>query len=65
MVMTTTKAFIVALAMVFIGFFWSTFFPAAPYSTMTTTVGILFGAYAGKRLAQKANWANGNKQEEK
>ena len=63
MVITTTKAFVIALAMVFIGFFWSTFFPAAPYATMTTTVGILFGAYAGKRLAQKAKWANGGNHE--
>jgi len=57
MVITTSKAFCLTLALLFAGFIWASFIPEAPYVTFAGTVGLAFGALAGKRLAQKASWA--------
>ena len=57
MYINTSRGFVLTLALLFIGFIWTSFIPEAPYTTFAGTVGLVFGAVAGKRLAQKANWA--------
>lgn len=52
-VVTTTKGFLITTALLFAGFIWTTFYQSAPYTTLATTLGIVFGALAGKRLIQK------------
>lgn len=61
MSINTTRAFFITIGILFIGFIWTTFFPNAPYETLTPALVVTFGAVAGKRLAQKAKWANGGK----
>ena len=57
MFINTSRGFCLTLALLFIGFIWTAFIPEAPYTTFAGTVGLAFGALAGKRLAQKATWA--------
>ena len=57
MFINTSRGFIITLALLFIGFIWTTFKPEAPYTTFAGAAGLAFGALAGKRLAQKADWA--------
>lgn len=59
MVVNTSKAFIITLFLLFAGFLWTSFFANAPYSTFATTIGLVFGANAGKRLMQKRKEFNG------
>jgi uncharacterized membrane protein YfcA len=54
----TWQAFLIVLALIFIGFIWTTFYPNSPYTTFSTAVGLIFGGYAGKRLAQKTERFN-------
>lgn len=49
----TTQAFLITLATLLSGFIWATFYPDSPYVSFAGTVGLVFGAYAGKRLIQK------------
>lgn len=56
MVITTSKALIMTLILLFVGFIWASFFKEAPYATFAGTAGLVFGGYAGKRLAQKGQW---------
>ena len=51
--MRTYQAFILCVAVLAAGFIWATFFTDAPYVTFAGTLGLVFGAYAGKRLLQK------------
>jgi len=41
---------------------FTTYFPAAPYGVFAPTVGLIFGAYITKRLAQKSAKFNGGEQ---
>ena len=41
------------VAVLVAGFIWATFFTDAPYTTFAGTLGLVFTAYAGKRLLQK------------
>ena len=49
----TTHALLITLGVLVGGFVWATFYPVAPYVAFSGTVGLVFGAYAGKRLLQK------------
>jgi len=51
-------AFLIALALISIGFVWTSFYPNSPYTTFSTAIGLIFGGYIGKRLAQKAQAFN-------
>ena len=51
--MRTYQAFLLCLTALTGGFIWTTFYPVAPYVAFSGTVGLVFGAYAGKRLLQK------------
>ena len=51
--MRTYQAFLLCIATLVGGFVWATFFPQAPFVSFSGTVGLVFGAYAGKRLLQK------------
>jgi len=51
--MRTYQAFILCVAVLTAGFIWASFFTEAPYTTFAGTLGLVFGAYAGKRLLQK------------
>lgn len=46
-------AYALTLAVVAAGFFWATFFPAAPYGTLVQGCVALAGAYWVKRVADK------------
>jgi len=63
MFINTSRGFCLTLALLFIGFIWTSFQPQAPYVTFAGTVGLAFGALAGKRLAQKAGWAQSEENE--
>jgi hypothetical protein len=56
----TSRGFLITIILLFVGFIWASIKPAAPYATFASTVGLIFGALAGKRLAQKAEWAQKN-----
>lgn len=49
------------LILLFVGFIWASFFKEAPYATFAGTAGLVFGGYAGKRLAQKGQWTKSSK----
>ena len=49
----TTHALLITLGVLVGGFVWATFFPQSPFVSFSGTVGLVFGAYAGKRLLQK------------
>ena len=51
--MRTHQAFLLCVAVLAAGFIWATFLKDAPYVTFAGTLGLVFGAYAGKRLLQK------------
>ena len=51
--MRTHQAFRLCVAVLAAGFIWATFFTDAPYTTFASTLGLVFGAYTGKRLLQK------------
>jgi len=49
----TTHAVLIAIGLLTASYVWATFFPTAPFQAFATTLGLVFGAYAGKRLLQK------------
>ena len=51
--MRTYQAFILCVAVLTAGFIWASFFTEAPYITFASTLGLVFGGYASKRLIQK------------
>lgn len=51
--MRTWQAFVMCIALLTAGFVFTTYNIGAPYATYAGTIGIVFGAYAGKRLLQK------------
>lgn len=60
---TSTHAYILTLASLLCGMVFTTYFPAAPYGVFAPTVGVIFGAYITKRLAQKSALFNGSEVE--
>jgi len=59
---TSTHAYILTLASLLCGMVFTAYFPAAPYGVFAPTVGLIFGAYITKRLAQKSAKFNGGEQ---
>lgn len=57
MFINTSRGFVITTGLLFAGFIWASFYPSAPYTTFASAAGVAFGALAGKRLAQKAEWA--------
>ena len=51
--MKTWQAFVMCMALLTAGFVYTTCNATAPYATYAGTIGIVFGAYSGKRLWQK------------
>jgi hypothetical protein len=51
---TSTQAYILTLASLLCGMVFTTYFTAAPYGVFAPTVGVIFGAYLTKRLAQRS-----------
>jgi uncharacterized membrane protein YfcA len=51
--MKTWQAFVMCIAVLTAGFVFATYKQHAPYTTLASAVGIVFAAYAGKRLWQK------------
>ena len=51
--MKTWQAFVMCMALLTAGFVFTTYSASAPYTTYAGTIGIVFAAYAGKRLMQK------------